>query len=332
MDNMLKIKSRRLAGLQLVILFLCLPATSIGVFAEELQAAQIKRADGSSIDFNLTKRRAGTWGQTLLVILQGSSCESVLTIRSISSTYAKLLADADILTIEKYGIAPGFSTRNGADHNQCPDEYFHYDSLDQRKNDVSSVLTQLSSQHKYERRILFGGSEGASLAIALASRGDLVDAVIAFNAGGRYFKDDVIHSMKATIGDEEARQAAVSGFTEFASRLTQPEPFPVKMSNHGYPWWKSMLENDQLSNLLVATVPVFVIQGGQDQNVSPVTWMDLRKQVENGDQQQVYFHYYPHLDHGLRNEAGQDESELVMTDIRAWIDSVLNTKLVQGDL
>ena len=60
--------------------------------------------------------------------------------------------------------------------------------------------------------------------------------------------------------------------------------------------------------------------------------MDLRKQVENGDQQQVYFHYYPHLDHGLRNEAGQDESELVMTDIRAWIDSVLNTKLVQGDL
>jgi hypothetical protein len=62
MDNMLKIKSRRLAGLQLVILFLCLPATSIGVFAEELQAAQIKRADGSSIDFNLTKRRAGTWG------------------------------------------------------------------------------------------------------------------------------------------------------------------------------------------------------------------------------------------------------------------------------
>ena len=93
-----------------------------------------------------------------------------------------------------------------------------------------------------------------------------------------------------------------------------------------------MLENDQLSNLVVATVPVFVIQGGQDQNVSPVTWMDLRNQVANGDQQQAYFRYYPHLDHGLRNEAGQDESELVMADIRTWIDLVLYTNYVQSDL
>ena len=93
-----------------------------------------------------------------------------------------------------------------------------------------------------------------------------------------------------------------------------------------------MLENDQLDNLVVATVPVLVIQGGQDQNVSPVTWMDLRKQVENGDQKLVYFRYYPHLDHGLQNEAGHDESELVMADIRAWIDSELNTNYDQSNL
>ena len=54
--------------------------------------------------------------------------------------------------------------------------------------------------------------------------------------------------------------------------------------------------------------------------------MDLRKQVVSGDQKQVHFLYYPHMDHGLRNNAGQDESELVMADIRAWIEAELETE------
>lgn len=55
---MLKIESSPLAELQWVILVLCLLATSIGALAEEMQAAQIKRPDGSIINFNLTKKTA----------------------------------------------------------------------------------------------------------------------------------------------------------------------------------------------------------------------------------------------------------------------------------
>ena len=319
------------AGYPLAFLFLFLVGTSSSVLSQELRAEQVKRPDGSSINYYLTKNRADTWANTLLVILQGSSCESVQTIRSIANTYSKLIGDADVLTVEKYGITPGFSTRGSAEHVECPDDYYQHDDLEQRKSDVLATLQHISSKHTYERRILFGGSEGATLAIALSSRDDLIDAAIGFNAGGRYFRDDVIHGMKQSIGVESDRQEAILGFTEFVSQFFRQEPFPVKMSDHGYGWWKSVLENDQLSNLLEATVPVFVVQGGRDQSVSPVTWMDLRRQVESSDQKLVNFHYYPDLDHGLRDQTDQDKSELVMTDIRSWLDSVLSPNHDQGN-
>ena len=61
----------------------------------------VSRDDGSFIAY-LVQHAHDT--DTLLLILQGSDCNSVLNIDSILTEYKNVWPEADVLLIEKYGI------------------------------------------------------------------------------------------------------------------------------------------------------------------------------------------------------------------------------------
>lgn len=87
----------RMRTVYLLLLFLTC-STSV----QEVMTRTASRDDGSFISYYLVQHAHDT--DTLLLILQGSDCNSVLKIESILTEYKNVWPEADVLLIEKYGI------------------------------------------------------------------------------------------------------------------------------------------------------------------------------------------------------------------------------------
>ena len=134
------------------------------VFAEEGEL--LTRADGSEITFYLDQKGSSH----LLVLMQGSDCNSVAHSKVINDRFATVIGDADVLTVEKYGLTRSVSWNGSGDSPECPASYYEHDSPQQRADDYLQVMSWLDDQFHYDRITLLGGSEGALVAAMVASR------------------------------------------------------------------------------------------------------------------------------------------------------------------
>lgn len=281
------------------------------VFAEEGEL--LTRADGSEITFYLDQKGSSH----LLVLMQGSDCNSVAHSKVINDRFATVIDDADVLTVEKYGLTRSVSWNGSGDSPDCPASYFEHDSPQQRTDDYLQVMSWLDNQFHYDRITLLGGSEGALVAVMVASRSDSVSAVVSLNGGGRFFVDDVLHSMALELPPvalEEAKQ----GFLALAASVEAVENMDLVMSGHGFRWWKSMLAADQTELLMSVRAPLLIIQSSLDKSVSPKLAYDqaqtLKKKKNNVD-----FRVYTELDHKFHDASGKDHSNLVISSIKDWL-------------
>ena len=135
----------------------------------EIENFQVKRSDGSLIDYYIRKNSRTNISNTLLLVLQGSSCNSVAQIKSIDDV-AVVWPDTNILLIEKYGITSTLTYSKGGERKDCPSEYLKMDSLDQRVSDVLQVIKNIQAMDSYENYLMLGGSEGAAIANIVASK------------------------------------------------------------------------------------------------------------------------------------------------------------------
>lgn len=113
------------------------------------------RDDGSSISYYLVQHAHDT--DTLLLILQGSDCNSVLNIDSIHSDYKNVWPEADILLVEKYGIDSKLEYSTDPARKDCPAQYLEKDSPAQRVADIKVVLDTVRKNGQYKTFILLGG-------------------------------------------------------------------------------------------------------------------------------------------------------------------------------
>ena len=281
------------------------------VFAEE--GEPLTRADGSEITFYLEKKES----RSLLVLMQGSDCNSVAHSKVINDRFAAVIGDADVLTVEKYGLARSVSWNGSGDSPECPASYYEHDSPQQRAEDYLQVMSWLDDRFDYDRIILLGGSEGALVAAMVASRSEAVSAVISLNGGGRFFIDDVLHSMQLEL-PPEAFEEAKQGFMTFKTTVEDAEDMDLVMSGHGFRWWKSMLAADQTELLLSVSAPLLIIQSELDRSVSPALAYDqaqtLKKKKHN-----VEFLTVKGVDHGFHDPSGNDRTNQVVSSIRDWL-------------
>ena len=280
-------------------------------YAEE--GVSLKRPDGSAITFYLDKKG----GRHLLVLMQGSDCNSVAHSKVINDRFATVIGDADVLTVEKYGLTRSVSWNGSGDSPECPASYYEHDSPRQRADDYLQVMSWLENQFHYDRITLLGGSEGALVAAMVASRRDAVSAVVSLNGGGRFFVDDVLHSMALEL-PPEAFEEAKQGFLAFVDSVEAAENMDLLMSGHGFRWWKSMLAADQTALLMSVRAPLFIIQSSLDKSVSSKLAYDqaqtLKKKKNNVD-----FQVFKELDHKFLDASGKDHSHLVISSIKDWL-------------
>ncbi|UDN27667.1 alpha/beta hydrolase [Aeromonas caviae] len=291
------------------------------VSATEIMTRTVSRDDGSPIFYYLVQHAHDT--DTLLLILQGSDCNSVLKIKSILTEYKNVWPEADVLLIEKYGINRKLKYSKDAERKDCPAQYLEKDNPAQRVADIKAVLDTVRKDDQYKKFILLGGSEGAVIANRVSADIDYIDATIAFNGGGRWFIDDVSYSIAVKHKNPVAAKKEVDDFKGFAEHVLHSKPFELEVSGHGYHWWHQALSIDQLDTLKKIKSPLLIIQGGRDTSVSPQKTDEMMQRLKELGKSNIEYRRYEALDHGLKNSDGTSLRKEVVSDINMWLRSKL---------
>lgn len=307
----------RVRTIYLLLLFL-----TCSTSAQEVMTRTASRDDGSPISYYLVQHTHDT--DTLLLILQGSDCNSVLNINSILSDYKDVWPEADLLLIEKYGIDSKLKYSTDPARKDCPAQYLEKDSPAQRVADIKAVLDTVRKNGQYKTLILLGGSEGAVIANLVTAAVDYIDATVAFNGGGRWFIDDVSHSIAVKHNNPEEARKEIDGFKGFAQHVLNSKPFDLEVSGHGYHWWQQMLSIDQLDTLKKVKSPLLIMQGGMDTSVSPQKTDELLQRLKDLGKSNIEYRRYEALDHGLKNSDGENLRNEVVSDINIWLKSKLD--------
>lgn len=280
------------------------------------------RDNGSPISYYLVQHAHGA--DTLLLILQGSDCNSVLKIESILTEYKNVWPEADVLLIEKYGINRKLKYSSDPARKDCPAQYLEKDNPAQRVADIKTVLDIVRKDGQYKKLILLGGSEGAVISNLVSADINYLDATIAFNGGGRWFIDDVSHSIAVKHKNPEAAIKEIDDFKGFAEHVLNSKPFELDVSGHGYHWWQQMLSIDQLDTLKKVKSPLLIIQGGRDTSVSPQKTDEMMQRLEELGKSNIEYRRYEALDHGLKDSDGKSQRKEVISDINMWLRSKLS--------
>ena len=307
--------------MQIQAIYLLLLFLTFTNSAEDITTRTASRGDGSPISYYLVQYPHDT--NTLLLILQGSDCNSVLNIDSILSDYKNVWPEADILLVEKYGINRKLKYSTDPARKDCPAQYLEKDSPAQRVADIKTVLDTVRKDGQYKTFILLGGSEGAVIANLVTADIDYIDATIAFNGGGRWFIDDVSHSIAAKYNNPEETRKESDGFKGFAEHVLNSKPFELDVSGHGYHWWQQMLSIDQLDTLKKVNSPLLIIQGGIDTSVSPQKTDELLQRLKELGRSNIEYRRYEKLDHGFKDSDGKSQRKEVLTDMNIWLQSKL---------
>ncbi|WP_323966089.1 alpha/beta hydrolase family protein [Aeromonas hydrophila] len=307
----------KIRAIFLLLLFLTFTSNT-----DDIITRTASRGDGSPISYYLAQHSHDA--ETLLLILQGSDCNSVLNIDSILSDYKDVWPEADVLLVEKYGIDSKLKYSTDPARKDCPAQYLEKDSPAQRVADIKVVLDTVRKDDQYKNFILLGGSEGAVIANLITTEVGYIDATIAFNGGGRWFIDDVSHSIAVRHNNPEEARKEIEGFKGFAEHVLHSKPFELEVSGHGYHWWQQMLSIDQLDTLKKVNSPLLIVQGGIDTSVSPQKTDELLQRLKDLGKSNVEYRRYEALDHGLKSSDGKSLRKEVVGDINIWLRSKID--------
>jgi pimeloyl-ACP methyl ester carboxylesterase len=305
-----------------VWLLLAAPAMAIDKLG--LRQYTLTRFDGSDIRYYLG-RRGITKPQPILVIMQGSDCNSVVNNPRIKEIAAVAPAAA-VLLVEKFAITAELPFSKETARSDCPDTYLKNNVPEQRVMDYARILAALriSAASWWNRKlIIVGGSEGALIAEQVAAIIPETDCLIIFGFGGRRFEDDVLQSvrdeMKESGLDNKATEEKVVAMQEmFKAALSDRSPNEIA-SGYSHAWWASMLRMDQSAMLRAVSVPVLAIQGGRDHNVSIAGARALMAPFRAGGRGNVEYIEYPGLDHTFTDADGASHWDRVIRDISVWL-------------
>lgn len=284
----------------------------------------LTRFDGSEIRYYLD-RRGSTRSQPLLMLIQGSDCNSIVNNPRISMI-AEVAPSAAVLLVEKYAITPDLPFNRDIARADCPTAYRKNNVPEQRVMDYARVVSELRTLAApwWNRKIIIvGGSEGAEIALELAAIIPETDRVIIFGFGSRHFEDDVLQSirydMKEAWLDDNATQEQVANYQEIFKAALADRSSNEIVSGYSHAYWASMLSMDQLVMFRAINVPVLAIQGADDHNVSIEGSRALMSQLHALGSSNVEYREYPGLDHAFADKQGSSHWDRVIDDMSMWL-------------
>lgn len=289
-----------------------------------IMAAQFEllRDDNSSIHFYLNHSNAIPQ-DALLILLQGSDCNSVDNNISLNTDLPKMFPDADVLTVEKYGLTNRLPySKEDVRSDGCPSEYVKNNSPKQRVKDLQQVVDHLLSIRNYKYIIVLGASEGALVGEMFTAKNPKVTALISLVGGADHLLDDMHYNLTQTVPPEELAQQQADFDTFIEQIATAKEPIFMGEDNElGFKWFKSILSLSRYDFLSQITQPVLLIDCGRDSNTSPIESDKLYQRLQEHNKSNITRIIYPELDHFFTNRSGERVLDKVIFDGRQWLSS-----------
>lgn len=268
-------------------------------------AETLARADGSTIAYHVELRRPGA-RQPLLLMLQGSGCDSVLRNERIGWMALRLAPRHALLTIEKYGVATG---SDGAD---CSEDYWRGNTLTRRALDAALVIGALRGQRWWDGRlVIFGGSEGGAVAALAAPSIPETRAVIIWSSGIGLPVGQMIRSALPPPALAEVDRVFAEARADPASTR--------QWGGASYRWWADALDQVPARALLRTRAPVLLIHGTRDQYAPIAAARAARDLVAAGGKANFAYREYDGYDHFMIDARGVDHRAQVVAGAAAWL-------------
>lgn len=263
------------------------------------------RPDGSRIHFRVASPTALN-RQPMLLMLQGSGCESVDRNPRLPWMAARLAPRHTVVTIEKYGVA------RGADGETCSADYWRRNTLQQRVADALQVIAILRRQRWWNRElVLFGGSEGGAVAAMLAPLVPETRAVIIWSSGiGQPIGEMIRSALPPPMAEE-----AVGVFAEARANPTGDRQW----AGASYRWWADAIDLVPARGLVDTPAPVLIVHGSRDASAPVASARAARDLLAAGHKTNFVYREYEGYDHFMTDAAGIDRRAEVIDEAARWL-------------
>ncbi len=251
--------------------------------------------------------------RALLFYVQGSENES-------AQRMLPQLAGAAVM-----GVRPILTERRGIGFDGTVDEAVARtaSTLEQRVADHRAVIDWYTQRAGPELPvILIGGSEGGTVAGALAASDPRITHLVLIGSGGWTQARELRYLL-----EEEGRGFGVRTIAELDARLAEVRESPDAMTmwaGHPYRRWSSFLWHDPLEDLRALSIPVLVAHGAQDKAVPVESARAIRDAFADDEppdgaaRPDVTYAEFPDLDHSLfdnaRNVSGFPHLEIELAN------------------
>lgn len=271
-----------------------------------IDVQSIERPDGSPVVYYLAGQPE-RGRRPVVLMLQGSGCDSVARNDGIPWMAARLAPDHVLLTIEKYGV------QTEADGETCTPEYWRGNTLSQRVTDAAYVVARLRQSRWWNRQlVIFGGSEGGAIAAMLAPLVPETRAVIVWSSG-------IGQPVGAMIRAALPPQIQAEADRIFSEARGNPTP-DRQWGGASYRWWADALDTVPARSLALTPSPALVIHGTRDQSAPVASARATRDLVRAAGKANFTYREYEGYDHFMVDAEGTDHRGEVVAAAAAWLD------------
>jgi len=268
-------------------------------------ARTLERTDGSSIHYYLDPP-TGAARRPVLIMLQGSGCESVARNARIGWMAPRLAPRHVLIRLEKYGVAPG------ADGENCSDAFWRGNTLQQRVLDLVQLVAGLRRERWWNGElVLFGGSEGGAVAAMAAPLVPEVRAVVIWSSGIGLPVGEMIRGVLPPQMQEEAPRI----FQEARDNPTGGRQW----GGASYRWWADAVDLVPARSLIQTRAPVLLVHGGRDQSAPVASARATDALMRAAGRSNFTYREYPDYDHFMVDSTSVDRRTEVIAEIAEWL-------------
>jgi len=203
---------------------------------------------------------------------------------------------------------------------------------DEETDDVLSALKVLAARKHVRAGRLFviGLSEGAMLAPRIAQKSKDLAGIVMMAAPARPMLAVLAEQIRARGAvakvDVSDQEQAIANERKLLAAADAAQPPEGAFMHAPQSWWWSMHQYDAVATARNLTLPMLILQGGNDIQVSPTKDFAVWKKALDG-KANVTFHLYPRLTHIFMTGKGTladyktagHVDQTVIDDIATWI-------------
>lgn len=256
-------------------------------------------------NYYLFERNENKNNDNLIVFLDGSTMNSSLGIKgsilpwkSFSAAYIlqkKLSEDFDLLVPDRMNM------ETGKDYSGDTLRLSEY-TLENRTIASAKSIDAVIQQNRYENILIIGYSEGGLILPKVYNQ--LVDKqkvkkIISISAGGFTYYD----LAKTTLKERGLKDNYVDSTISEINK--NPDAINKFAFGHPYKKWKDFLYYNPVDEYKKIDIPLLVIQGDSDKNVSVESSRYLKRKFEELGKKNITYIELKNADHNFEEEADQ---------------------------